>query len=95
MCPFYIRAGKNLPVTCTEVMARLRKPPTTNIAETDVPQNYTRFRISPEMTVAMAVSVSPPTGLGGERRSETGSQPPSTARRDGGVRAGSERCHGR
>ena len=29
--PFYIRAGKNLPVTCTEVMARLRKPPTTNM----------------------------------------------------------------
>src|SRR5271154_724080 len=26
--PFYIRAGKNLPVTCTEVFARLRKPPT-------------------------------------------------------------------
>ena len=25
--PFYIRAGKNLPVTCTEVMGRLRKPP--------------------------------------------------------------------
>jgi glucose-6-phosphate 1-dehydrogenase len=25
--PFYIRAGKNLPVTCTEVLARLRKPP--------------------------------------------------------------------
>ena len=26
--PFYIRAGKCLPVTCTEVLARLRKPPT-------------------------------------------------------------------
>ena len=26
--PFYIRAGKNLPVTCTEVLARFRKPPT-------------------------------------------------------------------
>ncbi len=26
--PFYIRAGKNLPVTCTEVFARFRKPPT-------------------------------------------------------------------
>ena len=26
--PFYIRAGKCLPVTCTEVTARLRKPPT-------------------------------------------------------------------
>src|SRR4029079_9774927 len=25
--PFYIRTGKNLPVTCTEVMARLRRPP--------------------------------------------------------------------
>ena len=25
--PFYLRGGKNLPVTCTEVLARLRKPP--------------------------------------------------------------------
>src|SRR5262249_52658680 len=25
--PFYIRAGKALPVTCTEVMVRLRRPP--------------------------------------------------------------------
>jgi glucose-6-phosphate 1-dehydrogenase len=55
--PFYIRAGKNLPVTCTEVMARLRRPPTTNITEPDTPQNYLRFRISPETTIAMAVSV--------------------------------------
>ena len=60
--PFYIRAGKNLPVTCTEVMARFRKPPQTNITEPDTPQNYMRFRISPENTVAMAVSVSSPTG---------------------------------
>jgi glucose-6-phosphate 1-dehydrogenase len=55
--PFYIRAGKNLPETCMEVMARLRKPPTTNLTEPDVPQNYLRFRISPEMTIAIAVSV--------------------------------------
>src|SRR5438132_13799768 len=26
--PFYIRAGKSLPVTCTEVVVRLRRPPT-------------------------------------------------------------------
>src|SRR5262249_51137480 len=26
--PFYIRAGKCLPVTCTEIMVRLRRPPT-------------------------------------------------------------------
>ena len=25
--PFYIRAGKCLPVTCTEIMVRLRQPP--------------------------------------------------------------------
>jgi glucose-6-phosphate 1-dehydrogenase len=68
--PFYIRSGKNLPVTCTEVIARFRKPPTTNITELDVPQNYMRFRISPEMTVAMAVSVSPPTGSGGREEVE-------------------------
>jgi glucose-6-phosphate 1-dehydrogenase len=55
--PFYIRAGKNLPETCMEVMARLRKPPATNITQLDSPQNYLRFRISPEMTIAMAVSI--------------------------------------
>jgi glucose-6-phosphate 1-dehydrogenase len=26
--PFYIRAGKCLPVTCTELVVRLRRPPT-------------------------------------------------------------------
>jgi glucose-6-phosphate 1-dehydrogenase len=55
--PFYIRAGKNLPVTTTEVMARMRRPPMTNMTVPDTPQNYLRFRISPEMTIAMAVSV--------------------------------------
>jgi glucose-6-phosphate 1-dehydrogenase len=55
--PFYIRAGKNLPITCTEVIARLKRPPTTTTSDPRVPQNYVRFRISPEMTIAMAVSV--------------------------------------
>ena len=31
--PFYIRAGKSLPVTCTEVVARLRKPPVHSVRE--------------------------------------------------------------
>jgi glucose-6-phosphate 1-dehydrogenase len=62
--PFYIRAGKNLPVTCTEVMARLRKPPATNMTDRDAQQNYLRFRISPQMTIALAVSVAPPSGVG-------------------------------
>ena len=62
--PFYIRAGKNLPVTCMEVIARFRKPPTTNMTEPGTPQNYMRFRVSPETTVAMGVSVSAPSGKG-------------------------------
>jgi glucose-6-phosphate 1-dehydrogenase len=64
--PFYIRAGKNLPVTCMEVLARFRKPPTTNITEPNTSQNYMRFRISPEMTVAMSVSVADELGGGRE-----------------------------
>jgi glucose-6-phosphate 1-dehydrogenase len=62
--PFYIRAGKNLPMTCTEVMGRFRKAPTTDLTEPGVTQNYMRFRISPEMTVAMAVSATSPSGEG-------------------------------
>jgi glucose-6-phosphate 1-dehydrogenase len=54
--PFYIRAGKNLPVTCTEVMARFRRPPVTGYSKPNPPQNYVRFRISPEVTIAMAVA---------------------------------------
>ena len=57
--PFYIRAGKNMPVTCTEVITRFRCPPVTKFVETRVPlaANYIRFRISPDMTIAMGVSV--------------------------------------
>lgn len=62
--PFYIRAGKNLPMTCMEVIARFRKPPAIDIAEAGAAQNYMRFRISPEMTVAMSMSVSAPDAPG-------------------------------
>jgi glucose-6-phosphate 1-dehydrogenase len=54
--PFYIRAGKNLPITCTEVMGRLRKPPSA-IRDGELPENYLRFRISPEITIAMGINV--------------------------------------
>ncbi|MGC2208518.1 MAG: glucose-6-phosphate dehydrogenase [Candidatus Korobacteraceae bacterium] len=64
--PFYIRAGKNLPVTCTEIIGRLRKPPAV-IRESDLTQNYLRFRISPEMTIAMgAMVMSPGEAMKGE-----------------------------
>jgi glucose-6-phosphate 1-dehydrogenase len=54
--PFYIRAGKCLPITCTEVFARFRTPPTI-IRESALMQNYFRFRISPEMTIALGTTV--------------------------------------
>jgi glucose-6-phosphate 1-dehydrogenase len=54
--PFYIRAGKNLPVTCTEVVCRLRKPPTVIPAEV-LHSNYLRFRISPDVAIAMGMTV--------------------------------------
>jgi glucose-6-phosphate 1-dehydrogenase len=57
--PFYIRAGKNLPVTCTEVLGRFRKPPSV-ISESDLYRNHLRFRISPEMTIAVGTSVMAP-----------------------------------
>ncbi|HUX45000.1 MAG TPA: glucose-6-phosphate dehydrogenase [Terracidiphilus sp.] len=64
--PIYIRAGKNLPVTCTEVFARFRKPPSI-IPESDRTQNHLRFRISPEMTIAQGTTVmAPGAGLRGE-----------------------------
>jgi glucose-6-phosphate 1-dehydrogenase len=57
--PFYIRAGKSLPVTCTEVVVRLRRPPP--VFPTCSPtRNYFRFRISPDVTGAFGVTVMDP-----------------------------------
>jgi glucose-6-phosphate 1-dehydrogenase len=57
--PFYIRAGKSLPVTCTEVVVRLRRPPTVFPTCSPSP-NYFRFRISPEVTMAFGLTTMDP-----------------------------------
>src|SRR6202790_799277 len=57
--PFYIRAGKCLPVTCTEVVVRLRQPPTMYQGSKLTP-NYFRFRISPEVTLSFGMNVVAP-----------------------------------
>ncbi len=57
--PFYIRAGKSLPVTCTELLVRLRRPPTVFPA-CNPAQNYFRFRVSPDITGAFGVTVNDP-----------------------------------
>jgi len=54
--PFYIRAGKSLPVTCTEVLVRMRRPPTV-FPTCSPPSNYFRYRISPEVTAAFGMTV--------------------------------------
>jgi glucose-6-phosphate 1-dehydrogenase len=57
--PFYIRAGKCLPVTCTEVVGRFRLPPTV-IRDSALTKNYLRFRISPEVSIALGMTVMAP-----------------------------------
>jgi len=54
--PFYIRAGKCLPVTCAEVVVRLRRPPTMYHGF-DLEANYCRFRVSPDVTIAIGANV--------------------------------------
>ena len=52
--PFFVRAGKCLPVTATEILIRLKRPARPVLDETDPPlANYYRFRLSPEMTIAL------------------------------------------
>ncbi len=57
--PFFIRAGKSLPVTCTEVFARLRLP-SSGMQAGALTHNHLRFRISPEVTVALGMTVLAP-----------------------------------
>jgi len=52
--PFYVRAGKCLPVTCTEVTVRLRKPPTM-FQGYRLTSNYVRLRINPENVFALGI----------------------------------------
>jgi len=57
--PFYIRAGKSLPLTCTEIVVRLRRPPIVFPTCSPAP-NYFRFRISPDVTGAFGLTVMDP-----------------------------------
>ncbi len=52
--PFYIRAGKCLPTTCTEIVAKFHKPPTL-IPDSELVENHLRLRLSPEITIAMGM----------------------------------------
>ncbi len=56
--PFYIRAGKCLAATATEVMVTLKSPPLAIFAaELTAPPNYFRFRLSPQVVICAGASV--------------------------------------
>src|SRR5262249_47250272 len=54
--PFFLRAGKSMPLTCTEVMVRFRQPPAI-YSNSPLPANYFRFRISPDVVIAVGMQV--------------------------------------
>src|SRR6202050_5640296 len=57
--PFLIRAGKCLPVTTTEVLVKLRKPPLDNLAGEST--NHFRFRLGPgEISIRVSAGVQRP-----------------------------------
>ena len=59
--PFYIRAGKNLPVTTTEVVVDLKRPPLAIFDEVTAREsNYFRFRLSPEVVISTGARVKKP-----------------------------------
>ena len=61
--PFYIRAGKSLPTTCTEILAKFYKPPSL-LPDSTLVENHLRMRLSPEVTIAIGMmSLSPREGL--------------------------------
>ena len=56
--PFFIRAGKCLPTTSTEVLVRLKRPPLRKVGPGDT--NYIRFRLSPDVIIAIGAQVKHP-----------------------------------
>jgi glucose-6-phosphate 1-dehydrogenase len=53
--PFFVRAGKCLPLTCTEVLLRFKRPSSAFTPAGSV-GNHVRFRISPEVTLALGLT---------------------------------------
>ncbi len=59
--PFYLRAGKRLPVTATEVVVELRPPPTNVFGDFGPEQpNHVRFRVGPDVAIALGAHTKKP-----------------------------------
>ncbi|HUE11709.1 MAG TPA: glucose-6-phosphate dehydrogenase [Steroidobacteraceae bacterium] len=56
--PFYIRTGKSLPISATEVIVTLKSPPLDIFDGSDaMPNNYFRLRLSPEVVIGAGALV--------------------------------------
>jgi glucose-6-phosphate 1-dehydrogenase len=59
--PFYLRAGKRLPVTATEVVVDLRPPPADVFGDSGPEQpNHVRFRVGPDVAIALGAHTKKP-----------------------------------
>ena len=59
--PFYIRTGKSLPVTATEVLVELKRPPQSVFGESEPPDaDYFRFRLAPDMSISLGARAKKP-----------------------------------
>jgi glucose-6-phosphate 1-dehydrogenase len=91
--PFFIRAGKSLAATCTEVIARLRRPP--RIFSLDPLPNYVRIRISPQTEAAIGMNVMDPEERGqGQMVELLASRHPGPSESNGYVRVLSDALAG-
>jgi glucose-6-phosphate 1-dehydrogenase len=59
--PFYIRTGKRLPVTATEVVVDLKAPPTQVFEDHAAdPPDHVRFRLGPDVAIALGARTKRP-----------------------------------
>lgn len=59
--PIYIRAGKQLPLTATEVIVQFRRPPRETFGEiVPLSSAHVRMRLSPDVSIGMGVRVKQP-----------------------------------
>ncbi len=62
--PFYLRAGKRLPVTATEVVVELKSPPANIFGALGPEQpNHLRFRLGPDVAIALGAHTKKPGAL--------------------------------
>jgi len=95
--PIYIRAGKAMPVTATEVLVELRQPPEMVFPEVEPPDgNFLRFRLTPDMSISLGARAKRPgEAMAGEAvelyaRHQTGSEHPPYQRLIGDARKGDQ-----